>query len=82
MNPKDNPLTPEQIEGFLRLVSATRDREFTCEECLRHVSEFADSQLAGRPLNDALECVKHHLSVCSECREEYAALRNILQNGH
>lgn len=80
MKHEDHPLTPKQIEGFVRIVGLTRDREFNCEECLQHVSEFVESQLADRPLDDALERVEHHLSVCPECREEYAALMSILQN--
>ncbi|MCI0533670.1 MAG: hypothetical protein L0Z50_00430 [Verrucomicrobiales bacterium] len=72
------PLTPKQIEAFVRMVGLTRDREFDCGECLRHVGEFAEQQLAGLPLSEALTCVEHHLSVCAECREEYQALIKIL----
>ncbi len=80
MKPEVHPLTPEQIEGFVRLASLTRDRDFNCEECLQHVGAFAESQLAGRPLDETLERVQDRLSVCPECREEYAALIRILQN--
>lgn len=79
MKPADQPLTAQQIEGFVRLVSLTRDREFVCGESLQHVGEFAERQLAGLPLDDALACVEHHLSACPECREEYLALMKILE---
>lgn len=79
MKPGDQPLTPQQIEGFVRLVGLTRDHEFDCGECLQHVGEFAERQFAGRPLDEALTCVEHHLSVCPECREEYLALKEILE---
>jgi hypothetical protein len=81
MKPEDQCLTGAQIEGFVKLLGLTRAREFDCGECLEHVGEFAEAQLAGRPLDDALTHVEHHLSVCPECREEWLALMKILEAG-
>ena len=79
MKPDEPPLTPPQIEGFVKLLGLTREHEFTCGECLEHVGEFAEAQLAGRPLTDAMAQVEHHLALCPECREEWAALMKILE---
>jgi uncharacterized protein with PIN domain len=72
-------LTPEQIEGLVRLIGQTREHEFTCAQCQRDVGEFAERQIAGLPLEGALADVEQHLSVCSECREEFLALEKILR---
>ena len=71
-------LSPEQITGFLRLIGQTREHEYHCGECLDHVAEFAERELEGRPHDEAMRSVEHHLSVCPECREEYEALRKLL----
>jgi uncharacterized protein with PIN domain len=73
------PLTPQQIESIVRMVNQTRDREFNCSECLQHVSEFAERQLAGLPLDDILARVQHHFTLCPECHEEFLALEKILR---
>jgi uncharacterized protein with PIN domain len=71
-------LSPQQIAGFLDLIGQTREHEFTCGECLEHVAEFAERQLAGRAPDDAMRSVEQHLFQCPECREEYEALRQLL----
>ena len=73
------PLTPKQIKGIVRMVAQTRERELNCSECQNLVGEFAERQLAGLALDEALERVEHHLSLCPECREELLALEKILR---
>ena len=73
------PLTPAQTLELLRLVRETRENEDTCGECLMNLSEFAEKQLVGAQLNEALERVEHHLSLCPECAEEYQALKRVLE---
>jgi Zn finger protein HypA/HybF involved in hydrogenase expression len=74
-----SPLTPEQIKGFVRVIEQTREREFNCSECQSYAGEFAERQLAGLPLDEVLARVEHHLIMCPECREEFAALEKILR---
>ena len=73
------PLTPQQIKGIVRMVEQTRERELNCAECQSFVAEFAERQLAGLPLDEALARVEHHLSLCPECREELLALEKVLR---
>ena len=73
------PLTAHQIKGIVRMVEQTREREFNCSECQSFVGEFAERQLAGLPLDEALARVEHHLQLCPECREEFLALEKILR---
>ena len=81
MKPEDQRLTRAQVGGIVKMLGLTRDREFNCSECLQHVSEFAECQLANRPVAEALALVEHHLTLCPECREECEALMKILKAG-
>jgi len=81
MKPEDQRLTREQIGSIVRMLGLTADREFNCSECLQHVSEYAESQLANRPADEVITRVEQHLALCPECREEYEALLKILQTG-
>jgi uncharacterized protein with PIN domain len=74
-------LTRGQVGGIVRMLGLTTDREFNCAECLQHVSEFAECQLANQPVNEVISKVEQHLALCPECREEYEALLKILQAG-
>lgn len=74
------PLSKKELEGLLRLVGLTKDSEINCEQCLALVAEFAEHELAGKSVPEGLKAVEQHLSVCSECREEYKALPRALGN--
>ncbi len=72
-------LTQEQLAGLVASVNATRDRELNCQECRNFAAEFAERQLAGLPLDEALARVEQHLTICPECNEELLALKRILE---
>ena len=72
------PLTKEGIDDLLRLIGLTEDAEINCEQCLALVAEFTEQQLTGKSIHEGLKAVEQHLAVCSECREEYEALRRTL----
>jgi hypothetical protein len=69
----------DQMEGLLRVLSMTRDHELNCNQCLDKIAEFAEHDLANKPIPDHLEGVHHHLTLCGECAEEYEALLLALQ---
>jgi RNA polymerase-binding transcription factor DksA len=71
--------TSEQISNLVRQVGITRDSELNCNECLHHVAEFAECELTGRQMPEALEAVRHHLTLCIECKEEYDELLKVLR---
>jgi RNA polymerase-binding transcription factor DksA len=72
-------LNRDQIKGLMHLLSITREHELNCNECLDKVAELAECELAGKPIPDAFEAVRHHLTLCAECREEYDALLTVLK---
>ena len=81
MKPEDQWLTGEQVGSIVKMLGLTTDREFNCGECLQHVSEFAECQLAHKSVNEVIAKVEQHLALCPECREEYEALNKILKSG-
>jgi uncharacterized protein with PIN domain len=81
MKPEEKKLTEAQVGSIVKMLGLTTDREFNCSECLQHVSEFAECQLASKPLDEVIAKVEQHLALCPECREEYEALMKILKAG-
>ena len=77
----DERLTREQVATIIKMLNLTTDREFDCDECLQHVSEYAESNLAGWPQDEAIARVEQHLALCYECREEFELLMKILKAG-
>jgi hypothetical protein len=67
-------LTSDQIGTLMKLLGITRDQEYNCNECLDQVGEFAELQLSGASIPNALDAVEHHLQLCVECSEEYESL--------
>ncbi|MEE8151195.1 MAG: hypothetical protein V3R25_09750 [Nitrosomonadaceae bacterium] len=72
-------LSKKEIDGLIRLISLTKDEEINCEQCLSSVAEFAEQELKGKSVPEALKAVEHHLSVCAECHEEYIFLQSALR---
>lgn len=70
----------DQIKVLLRLLSITRDYELNCNECLDKMAEFAERELASERILGTFEPVKHHLTLCTECSEEYEALLRALKS--
>ena len=71
-------LTLEQLDGLVKLIGLTKDTEINCNQCLDRIAEFAEFKLADKEFGEALVAVEHHLALCTECREEYEALRRAL----
>jgi hypothetical protein len=74
------PLTREQIETLVQAVEQTHEHEFNCPQCQSHLDEFTERRLARLPLDEILARVEHHLAICPDCREEFAALERILRD--
>ena len=72
--------TTEQIHGLMSQIGITRESELNCNECLHHVAEFAECELTGKQVPEALEAVRLHLSLCIECKEECDELLNVLRS--
>jgi hypothetical protein len=81
MKNKEQRLTRDQVGSIVKMLGLTTDRELNCSECLQHVGEFAECQLANQSAGEVIAKVEQHLALCPECREEYEALMKILRAG-
>lgn len=72
-------ISKKEIDGLMRFIGLTKDEEINCDECLMQIAEFVETELAGKSVCDSLKAVQHHLSLCSECQEEYEVLRKALK---
>jgi len=80
MKPDQKRLTREQVGNIVKMLGLTSDRELNCSECLQNVGEFAESQLADKPVDEVVAKVGQHLALCPECQEEYLALLKLLKD--
>ena len=72
-------LSKEQISKLLGMITSATDDSIDCDGCFDHLAEFADAELSGREIPDALKAVEVHLSQCGCCQDEYEALLTGLQ---
>lgn len=64
-------LKDEQITNLIQFIASVTADGITCDGCLEHVPELAESQLGDRPLTEILERVQVHLDNCPCCAKEY-----------
>jgi hypothetical protein len=74
------PLDRQQIKTLLSAVSRTCEEEITCGECLAGMAEFAELQLVGAEIPQALHRIEEHLALCPECAEEYEVLLDVVRS--
>ena len=72
-------LRDEKIHALLEAADATRDAELDCDEFLDRMAAYAELRAAGRDVPDAWRLVEEHERLCANCREECAALVEMLQ---
>lgn len=75
------PVNMDHIKALIERMKLTRDHELNCNEFLDRMAEYAEFELSGSTIPEALEVVEHHLELCPECREEYEALLKALKAG-
>ena len=72
-------LSPDSVKALVQATVNTQEVELGCDDCLAQVGAYAERQLAGQTLPEALRRVEEHLRGCPECREEYEALLDALR---
>jgi hypothetical protein len=74
-------LREEQIRALLRVTRETRGVEIDCEAYLARMPAYAEARAdRRRPLPAGFDEVIEHERLCANCREETAALLQML--GH
>jgi hypothetical protein len=71
-------LGDEEFRELARALLATCPEEIDCERWLDGVGLYLDLIEAGRPIPESLRPVEAHLRLCPDCAEEYAAMREAL----
>lgn len=75
VSPKvDLTLDADTLKRLARSLVATQEEEIGCDECFEQIDAFAELVLAGKPADEAMPLVAHHLEVCTDCRAEFEAL--------
>jgi hypothetical protein len=72
-------LNAEQLGRLVHGLLETHDQELTCGECFEQLDRFAELELAGKRPGQVLPLIEAHLSLCRDCREEYALLLDALR---
>jgi len=79
---KPNPQAqypPGTFEKMIRQLEQTQDIEYSCDEVLRLLDQFAEAYLRGEDVMKLMPLVQRHLDMCPDCREEFEALMRILR---
>lgn len=72
-------ISPQQITKLARQLQQTQEIEYSCEDALRLLDQFAESVVRGEDAAQLMPLVQHHLDLCPECREEFEALMRVLK---
>lgn len=72
-------LNEQQIETLLKLARCVTPDALDCDHCLNRIAQFAELELAGRTIPQAMECVKNHLANCPCCKHEFEDLLDALK---
>ena len=75
-------LRDKQVGFLLSASRETRDIEIDCDEFLSLIAQYAEVRAEGRAVPEGLEKACAHERLCPSCREELAALVEILTGAH
>lgn len=74
-----NELNNEKLSALVEMIRLTNPEELACDDLLDHVATYADACAKDLPTPLGSESVQQHLSICSECMEEFQSLVNVLR---
>lgn len=72
-------LTTDILKKMVRSVQMTTQQEIGCGECFEQLEQFAGMKLKGKAPEEAMPLVQDHLKKCNDCREEYEALLDAME---
>jgi len=67
------------IKKLLLTINNTQDVEYSCDDVNHLLDQYVEMVERGEDADELMPLIKHHLDLCPDCREEYQALRSILQ---
>ena len=72
-------LDEKQIQILLQLAGSVTPDSMDCDECFCEIARFAEQELAGKTIPEAMQRVQDHLANCPCCQDEFQALLEGLQ---
>ena len=67
-------LSKAQIESLVSMIATAEPDNGDCDSCYNHLAEFAELELTGKEVPEALATIERHIQQCACCRDEYDAL--------
>jgi hypothetical protein len=71
-------LDESKIKLLLEALVLTHETEVDCDECFDAMAEFAESQLSGASVPQALVLIDDHIRICADCNEEFEILKKTI----
>jgi hypothetical protein len=71
-------LDQSKIKILLEAMVLTHETEVDCDECFDSMAEFAESQLSGASVPEALVLIDDHIRICADCKEEFQILKKAI----
>ena len=62
------------LKKVLQSLTITQAEEMTCGECYSEIDQYVDMLRDGKSPAEVMPLVKHHITLCPPCREEFEAL--------
>jgi hypothetical protein len=72
-------LRQEQVRSLLLASSETHEHEVDCDTFVSLVAPYAEARAEGRAIPEGLRGVHEHERLCATCREELAALVQMIE---
>ncbi len=72
-------MPPGTLRKVARQIEMTQEVEYSCDDVLHLLDQFAEAVLRGEDVAQLLPLVQRHLDMCPDCREEFEALLRILR---
>jgi hypothetical protein len=70
----------EVLKVMLRKIGQTQEKELTCGEVFDLLDQYAEMVANSVDVTKLMPLVKQHLEMCTDCREEFEALLEVLQS--
>lgn len=77
--PSAAPAATAAFTTLMRILSLTEERELSCDEAFELVDAYLELDEAGEDVLGRYPQIAHHLRLCSDCWDEYLALRDCVE---
>ena len=78
--PENEAGSMKMLKNLMKAVEQTQEVEYDCAEVYDLLDQYVDMVNSKKDATQLMPLVRHHLDMCPDCREEYEALMNVLEN--